>query len=622
MRLFITRLSTVVLLSACSITAKSQTIPASTSTSLFGAINSCNNCTITLDPGVVLTVNSNVTCTNCTFIGGTVLFSSGTVTLKSTCTFQDDTVIINTPLTSIQSMNFNGDSVAINAALTYSTSGTTITNSSVRVAASTAFNSISMTNDRIHASAAITSNGATLTNTALTLSGNGTFSATAPTVNGSNIVMNGTSTAFNINSTLSIGTTDITMNSASSLTSAGAMNITGGSITTGGKIKSGGALTLAGDTLVQTAGYIAGSSITTTANGAVNTSITMSGAARDSTNGSISMTNTNIVLTDSSAIKGSSLTYSTGTITMTKKAALAPSNGLTLTTANVSMADSSYITAGSMTLQTGSYVTVGDGTGASMASITIQNGLKVLDTSTLAISGNNNFFVSGNNNYSVASGNKPVPGNLNCGGTGQNTCRIQTVFGCATMNAAGAVACTILANAGIDFSAIPAGDHTVNVSWSDPQYTSADQYQVERSAAGGDWITLATVSANGYAGGSYHVEDAAAPAGTDNYRIVRIDQNGATTWSDISSVTLTTTATAITVFPNPATGHTFNIAAPTTDQLILNVYSLTGQLIMRTTLKGGTLYPVRLPSQLPVGTTVIVQTIMAERTSSFPVMLR
>jgi filamentous hemagglutinin len=618
-----TRLFTVLLLSTfCAAVHAQITIPTSISTSAFPAINSCSNCTITLDPGVVLTINSNVSCSNCTFTGGTIKFNSGTITLASTGTFNSDTVIINTPL-NIQSMNFNGDSVAVNSGLSYTTGGTTISNSAISVAAAVSFTNVGMTNDRLHVSAAMTSNATTLNNTTMTLSGSGNFTATATTFTGSTITMNGTNTSFKSNSSLTISGTHINMNNTSSLTSSGAMSISGGAVTSAGKIFSGGGMTLAGDTIIQTGGYIAGSSITTKANGAVNTTISLSGAARDSTNGNFTIANTSIVMSDSSAIKGSSVTYSTGSLTMNDKALLAPSNGLTFTSATVSMNDTAMITAGSLTIQTGSYVTIGDGQSTSKANITIANALKVLDTSTLAIAGHNNFFTSGSNSFTGGTHSFSIATNtISCGGAGENACKPDFVFGCATMNGSGALACVVLAVADIDLSAAPAGDNTVTLGWSDVQSASADHYLIERSSAGRDWTTLATIDANGYAAGTYHFEDAAAPAGTDNYRIARVDQYGATIYSAISSVTLATTATGIRIFPNPATGHLLNISVPNTGQSLVNMYTLTGQLIGRSVLQGQTQYQIQLPAQMMSGTSIIIQVVRPDQTLSFPVLLR
>jgi hypothetical protein len=617
MRPFITRLFIMPLVTALSLAANGQTynITASDSTSAFGTLNSCSGCTINLSPGVVLKINSNVSCTNCTFNGGTVIFSSGTVTMNGTNSFNNDTVLINETL-SPNSMNFSGDSVAINSPLTYGSGNTTISKSAVAVNAATGFISVTMTNDTIHGNKSLSSNGTTITNTALTLSDSANFSGTTMTVTGSKITMNSASNAFSAGGTLTVTTTDINMNSS------GAMSITGGSITSAGDIFTGSSLTLAGDTVTMTGGYLAGSSITAKANGTTGTIMTLSGSAHDSTGGTLSMTSTTLTMDNTSYMKSSSATFTSSSLTMNNEALLEPTNGLTLTTATVQMNDTASITAGSMTIQTGSYVAVGDGTSASEASISITNGLKVEDTSTLAVAGHNNYFTAGSSTVTGGTSYSIANLNYNCGGAHENACKSNFVFGCATLSASAAVACTVLAIADLTLSATPDGDNAVNLSWSDPQYASANHYLVQRSSAGSDWTTLANLDANGYAAGNYHFEDVSAPAGIDNYRIARVDQYGATIYSATVSVTLTLPTAVIRIFPNPASGHTFYLTVPNTEQLVLNIYTLTGQLITRTALQGQTQYQVELPIQLQPGNTVVVQTILANRTISSLLLLR
>jgi hypothetical protein len=175
--------------------------------------------------------------------------------------------------------------------------------------------------------------------------------------------------------------------------------------------------------------------------------------------------------------------------------------------------------------------------------------------------------------------------------------------------------------ADIDLTAVLEGS-TVALSWTDAQNSNADSYLVQRSNGNDDWTTVTTVNATASSNGVYHVEDRTAIAGTSDYRIVRVGQNGNSSYSSICSITITHPAATVGIFPNPASGHLFYITVPNTDRLILNVYTLTGQLIMRTTLQGQTQYPVQLPSQLSAGTTVVVQTILQEQTISFPLLLR
>ena len=69
-------------------------------------------------------------------------------------------------------------------------------------------------------------------------------------------------------------------------------------------------------------------------------------------------------------------------------------------------------------------------------------------------------------------------------------------------------------------------------------------------------------------------------------------------------------------------GHTFFVTVPNTGQLVVKVFTLTGQLVTRTTLQGQTQYQVQLPAQVLPGTAVIVQIIQTEQTLSFPLLLR
>lgn len=625
MRPFNSSLITVLLLIAFEQTLTAQTtypITASLSTSAFPAFNSCTNCIFDLSPGVVLTVNSNVSCSTCTFNGGTVIFSSGTVTMNGTNSFNNDTVLINEAL-SVGSMNFSGDSVAENSSLSVTSGGTTITNTALAVNASLNFISVTMTGDRIHAKVGIYTNASTLTNTSLALTANGTFNTTGSTVTGSTISMSGTSTGFYSSGSLTIGSTDITMNSASAMTSSGAMSITGGSVTSAGKISTGSSITLAGDTVTMTGGYMAGSSITATTNGATGNIISMSGTAHDSTGGTLSMSHTTLTMSNSAYMKSSSTTFSSGTLTMNNEAVLEPTNGLTFTASTVQMNDTTTITAGSLTIQTGSFVTIGGGETTSAASISLVNGLKVLDTSNLALNDHNNFFTSGSSSFTGGTTSYSIASNtVSCGGAGEHACVADYVFGCATMNKNGAVGCVTLAISGITLTATIGNAGSVDLTWTDAQTSTAENYRVQRSNGNDTWTTITEVAADAFTPDNYQYQDHSAPAGTADYRIARTAKDGSTTYSAISTVTINTPRTTVAIFPNPASGHTFNLTVPGTEQLLLNVYTLTGQLVLRTSLQGQTQYAVQLPSQLMPGTTLVVQAILRNQAASFPLLLR
>jgi hypothetical protein len=98
-----------------------------------------------------------------------------------------------------------------------------------------------------------------------------------------------------------------------------------------------------------------------------------------------------------------------------------------------------------------------------------------------------------------------------------------------------------------------------------------------------------------------------------------VDQNGAVLYSAISSVTIAPAATAgnIRLYPNPATGHTFFVTTTSAGDLVINIFSMSGQLLMRSALKGQTQYQVLLPSTIPYNSALIVQVIGTEEAQTF-----
>ena len=626
MRPFITRLLSVILLSAFYLAANAQityNIPVSVSTSSFGTLNSCSNCIINLSPGVVLTINTNVSCTNCTFNGGTVNFSSGSVNLGGTDAFNNDTVLINESL-AINSMNFSGAHVTLNSTLTYNSGGTTIANTTITANAALSFNSATLTNDIIDATANVTSgNTVNMTGGAINLHGSSQANLNGSTLTGISIVMDGTNNQLKTGSSLTLKQTDVVMNGSSTLTGS-SISVTGGSITSAGTITSGGSVTFNGDTLNMTGGSLVGSSITMQDNSGIRGIFSMSGSSTLNTNGSLTINKNTVNLSGSATLTPNSVSMTTDTMDMAGTSSITSTNSsIAFTSTEVYLAGTAALSANSISLQTNSYLRIGDGSIGSGANVFSKN-TPTINASTLAIANNNNYYSSNSSTFSTASGNKSIAGNtISCGGGGtQHSCASNTVFGCATMNGSGALGCVVLATAQLDLSATLSNHDVVNLSWSDPQSTSADNYQIERSANGQSWTPLATIGAEGYITEEYHFEDETALAGTNEYRIKRIDHDGGALYSAITTVTVTRPTATVSIFPNPAFGHTFNITVPTTSPFVLNIYTLTGQLLTRTTLQGQTQYPVRLPAQLLPGTTVIVQTIGSEQTASFPLLLR
>jgi hypothetical protein len=362
----------------------------------------------------------------------------------------------------------------------------------------------------------------------------------------------------------------------------------------------------------------------------INNTTTFQGIAL--TNDSLQV-NSNITLgTNASTISGSHIDLKAATITANKSVTATNSffalsntseyymNGgaLTLSGSTMYLNDNSYIYANSqLILQSTSAIYVGDGTTTSGAYLYYNtSNLDIVDNSFIKVLGSANYYFNWHAyNYYVTSTTGAATAYAGLG--------TPYTYGCAVLNKLGAGSCAVLAISEIDLTAVAAGSNAAALTWSDPQSSTAGSYEVQRSTGNSAWATIADISAVTNTAG-YHYEDASAPAGTDDYRIVRIDQHGDPSYSTVSSVTIAAAATTgnIRLYPNPATGHTFFITTPNTEQLTVNIFTVTGQLLSRQSLQGQVQYQLLLPSQLLPGNAVIVQAITTTGKQAFPLLLQ
>lgn len=312
-------------------------------------------------------------------------------------------------------------------------------------------------------------------------------------------------------------------------------------------------------------------------------------------------------------------------------------NGGAFTASNsqVTFNSSSYFTAtsGPISVENNSEMLIGDGTNNSTAYMHLNGpALQIYDNSMVKISNQKNYYQNGNSYkyFPTSGGSSSISTNgnhLNCNQgavTGYaNSCSNNYVYGCATLNGSGLAACSTLATANIDLTASESAPGTVNLAWSDNTTAPADTYTIERSTGNDSWTTIATVSANSYNTGDYHYTDNDAPAGAIDYRIARTDASGLTIYSPVSVVNgASITGMHLGIHPNPAAGGLFYITTIGTEELLVNVYTTTGQLLYHTDLKGQTQYAIQLPSQPLSLSAVIVQTIYQNNTRSFPLLVR
>ncbi len=684
-----------ILLSAFSLSGNAQihNITTNTNSSSLTYFASCSPCTFNISAGVTLTVNSNATCTNCIFNGGTVNISSGTLTLAGVDSFKNENVQINHSF-SIPSAGvvFYGDTVAFKVAMSLTGGRTELDSSRVSVNAALTLDEGTIYKDSLHLNNNLTFNystdsiafsnidvasGDTITaatsniiNSTFAFAGSsklnfdygmtstgsnyylgGTSAIHVPnaaTLSGDNVTMLGTTDSFTVGNGLTTTNTNFNLAGTAGNLTAQSLTMTGGSIkaATGSTISSTNAISLSNTPVTLTGTTFGGSQLTTSGG-----TFTATNSPVNSTY-AISMTNTPTTITGSS-FSGSQLTTSGGTFTasnttvsstyavsftntptsftnstFTGSGLTTSGSSLTLNNTNttitytaslsgtqVKMIGNSSLTAQSLSLASGTWFAIGDGTlGTSTTSAHVNLTYSASEdaASTLAIANNNNYLQSS------------ATGSVSCGGAApQHACATGYIYGCATIQNSGSpVGCTLLAEASISLSAAVTAPGQVALSWTDNETAStADHYTIQRNSGNNEWTDLGTITA-GNTTGDYYFTDANAPAGTVDYRIQRTDADGNTLYSAVASVTQAVAGSQLSIHPNPAIGGRFYINTPYTGEMVVNVYTSTGQLLLHTSLQGQTQYLIQLPLQSLSLSAVVVQTISQNGNGAFTVLVR
>ena len=635
---------------------------------------SCNNCTFTggtvaIVPGSNFTltgvdsfknqtvlISQSFNMSTLAFYGDTVAFNAAMNLSGGRTDIDSSRVSVNAPLT-LKSGTFYKDSLHLNKNLTFTNGIDSFAYSNIRVASGAKItagqsNFINSTLNFAGSSSMSVANGMTSTGSNYYLGGTSTISSTnATTLSGDKIVMSGTTNSFSTTFALATTNTDITLKSTSSSTlSAQSLTASGGSITaaTGSTISSTNAISLTNTNTALTGTTFKGQSLTTSGGSfnatggsvkstfavsltnttsAFNSSV-LTGQSLTTSGGTLSLsstspaiqfadnfTGTDVTMSGNSVLSGGSGSFSSGSsLTMSGTASISVTNAFDVSGSDAYLNGNNSISSGSMAISGGSFLKIGDGSLANTAKVSVSGTFSVDNSSLLGIANNNNYLSTTNNSLKTNT--------ISCGGGGtQHSCATGFVYGCGTIKNNVGAGCVLLALADLNLSTSIAGPTQVAISWTDGATPAADHYDVQRNT-GNNWNTITTITAGTYATGEYHFTDADAPSGTVQYRIIRVDENGTTTYSSISTVTLALINAPVSIHPNPATGGTFYITTTSTGEIIVNVFTMTGQLLLRTVLKGSTQYPIHLPLQTQSLGSVVVQTIGQTGTWATTVLVR
>lgn len=161
------------------------------------------------------------------------------------------------------------------------------------------------------------------------------------------------------------------------------------------------------------------------------------------------------------------------------------------------------------------------------------------------------------------------------------------------------------------FSAV-VDNGSVDLAWSTDLEINSDHFDVQSSSnAGAAWNTIATVKAAGNSASviNYSFVDGHPANGTSEYRLVLVDRNGATTYSEVKAVRIGAIA-AVSVYPNPASDYiNVTLSGDASVSANIRLMNLAGQVLLEKTVTnaGGTTVPLAV-SAYPTGEYLITIT--------------
>jgi SdrD B-like domain/Secretion system C-terminal sorting domain len=157
------------------------------------------------------------------------------------------------------------------------------------------------------------------------------------------------------------------------------------------------------------------------------------------------------------------------------------------------------------------------------------------------------------------------------------------------------------------FSAVPKGSQ-VNLQWMVSEQTNVATYEVEASADGRTFASIATLASNGNQAATYDAVHTTPTAGINYYRIKTIEKDGVISYSDIRKVNFGKGGDVI-IYPNPVSTGVINI-------------TLTGNMIGKSATVSILSMDGKLISQQQIANTNQTETIDVSRLSNGSYVVR
>jgi len=158
------------------------------------------------------------------------------------------------------------------------------------------------------------------------------------------------------------------------------------------------------------------------------------------------------------------------------------------------------------------------------------------------------------------------------------------------------------------------GDGTALLTWETKMEQNASRYEVERSADGTGWATIATVQAQGNVSmpTSYAYTDNKMLTGTNYYRMRMIDLDGSAVYSEVRVLQIDAVR-RISFFPNPARDYVnITLGGVSSGTATVRLVSQAGVVMQEKSVAGGAGTTVTFPLQQLSSGWYILQVITAE----------
>ncbi len=285
-----------------------------------------------------------------------------------------------------------------------------------------------------------------------------------------------------------------------------------------------------------------------------------------------------------------------------------------------------------ISLVSGSRIVIGSGSLTSAAIFTVSGPtLTVYDNSSVAVANQNNVFYDWssynyqhNSTASSSSAKSYATSGLamNCGAGYAHSCSNPSLYGPATVSS-GVTAIVTLPVILDGFTAVLNSDHTVTLDWNTQLEINFSHFTIQRSVDGANWSAIGTVQAKGNSAvqTGYSFSDEQPLAGTNYYRLVLVNLDGTSTYSDVKVLQLAAIA-RISFFPNPAHDYVnVSLDGVTGSQVTILLTSISGRLMQERTAVTGSGTVVTFPIQNIAAGMYVLTVVNADGTRESSPML-